>query len=48
VVLGGQLSATVIAVVLVPVFFVVFQRMGERFSPPEHSAQPTRETDSER
>jgi len=30
VVLGGQLSATVIAVVLVPVFFVVFQRLGER------------------
>ncbi|MBW2693251.1 MAG: multidrug efflux RND transporter permease subunit [Deltaproteobacteria bacterium] len=30
VVLGGQLSATVIAVVLVPVFFVVFQSLGER------------------
>jgi HAE1 family hydrophobic/amphiphilic exporter-1 len=29
VVLGGQLSATVIAVVLVPVFFVVFQRLSE-------------------
>jgi len=29
VVLGGQLSATVIAVILVPVFFVVFQRMSE-------------------
>jgi HAE1 family hydrophobic/amphiphilic exporter-1 len=39
VVLGGQLSATIIAVVLVPVFFVVFQRLGERFGeaeqPPE-------------
>jgi len=32
VVLGGQLAATVIAVVLVPVFFVVFQRMSERRS----------------
>jgi len=32
VVFGGQLSATVIAVVLVPVFFVVFQRLGERFA----------------
>ena len=31
VVLGGQLSATVIAVVLVPVFLVVFQRLSERF-----------------
>jgi HAE1 family hydrophobic/amphiphilic exporter-1 len=30
VVLGGQLSATIIAVVLVPVFFVVFQRLGGR------------------
>jgi HAE1 family hydrophobic/amphiphilic exporter-1 len=30
VVLGGQLAATVIAVLLVPVFFVVFQRLGER------------------
>jgi HAE1 family hydrophobic/amphiphilic exporter-1 len=30
VVLGGQLSATIIAVVLVPVFFVVFQRLAER------------------
>ena len=30
VVLGGQLSATIIAVVLVPVFFVLFQRLGER------------------
>jgi len=30
VVLGGQLSATIIAVVLVPVFFVVFQRLSER------------------
>jgi HAE1 family hydrophobic/amphiphilic exporter-1 len=29
VVLGGQLAATLIAVVLVPVFFVVFQRLGE-------------------
>jgi len=28
VVLGGQLSATIIAVVFVPVFFVVFQRLG--------------------
>ena len=30
VVLGGQLGATIIAVVLVPVFFVVFQRLAER------------------
>lgn len=30
VVLGGQLAATIIAVVLVPVFFVVFERMGSR------------------
>jgi HAE1 family hydrophobic/amphiphilic exporter-1 len=30
VVLGGQLSATIIAVVFVPVFFVVFQRLSER------------------
>jgi len=29
VVMGGQLSATIIAVVLVPVFFVVCQRLGE-------------------
>jgi HAE1 family hydrophobic/amphiphilic exporter-1 len=29
VVLGGQLGATIIAVVLVPVFFVVFQRLSE-------------------
>jgi HAE1 family hydrophobic/amphiphilic exporter-1 len=28
VVLGGQLAATIIAVVLVPVFFIVFERMG--------------------
>lgn len=35
VVLGGQLSATVIAVLLVPVFFVVFQRLSDRFSPAE-------------
>ncbi len=34
VVFGGMIAATVIAVVLVPVFFVVFQRLGERFSPP--------------
>ena len=43
VVLGGQLSATIIAVVLVPVFFVVFQRLGERFGeaeqPPEMEPQ---------
>ncbi len=30
VVLGGQLGATIFAVVLVPVFFVVFQGLGER------------------
>ena len=30
VVLGGQLGATIIAVVLVPVFYVVFQRLAER------------------
>ncbi len=30
VVLGGQLGATIIAVVLVPVFFVLFQRLAER------------------
>ncbi len=30
IVLGGQLAATIIAVVLVPVFFVVFQRVGDR------------------
>ena len=30
VVLGGQLAATIIAVLLVPVFFVVFQRLSER------------------
>jgi HAE1 family hydrophobic/amphiphilic exporter-1 len=33
VVLGGQLAATVIAVVLVPVFFVIFQRLGEAGRP---------------
>jgi HAE1 family hydrophobic/amphiphilic exporter-1 len=32
VVLGGQLGATIIAVVLVPVFFVVFQRLSEGWS----------------
>ena len=32
VVLGGQLAATIIAVVLVPVFFVVFQRLSDRFA----------------
>jgi HAE1 family hydrophobic/amphiphilic exporter-1 len=35
VVLGGQLAATIIAVVLVPVFFVVFQRLSDRFERPE-------------
>jgi HAE1 family hydrophobic/amphiphilic exporter-1 len=35
VVLGGQLAATIIAVVLVPVFFVVFQRISERFAKSE-------------
>ena len=30
IVLGGQLAATIIAVVLVPVFFVFFQRAGDR------------------
>ncbi len=32
VVLGGQLAATIIAVVLVPTFFIVFERMGSRVS----------------
>jgi len=36
-VLGGQLAATVIAVVLVPVFFAVFQRMAERPDAPRHT-----------
>ncbi len=35
VVFGGMLAATVIAVLLVPVFFVVFQRLSERGKPPE-------------
>jgi HAE1 family hydrophobic/amphiphilic exporter-1 len=43
VVLGGQLSATVIAVVLVPVFFVLFQRLGERGSPPAVGPETTAE-----
>jgi len=30
VVLGGQLSATIIAVILVPTFFIVFERLGSR------------------
>jgi len=38
VVLGGQLGATIIAVVLVPVFFVVFQRLAERGSAGESGA----------
>ncbi len=40
VVLGGQLAATIIAVVLVPVFFVVFQRLSDRFAS-DDPAPPT-------
>jgi HAE1 family hydrophobic/amphiphilic exporter-1 len=40
VVLGGQLSATIIAVVLVPVFFVLFQRLGERNSGAPETTTP--------
>ena len=39
VVLGGQLSATIIAVMLVPVFFVVFQRLSERGSKADATSQ---------
>jgi len=43
VVLGGQLGATVIAVILVPVFFVVFQGLSERLAPPASGAgEPAR------
>ncbi len=31
-VFGGMIASTILAVFFVPVFFVVFQRMGERFS----------------
>jgi len=41
VVLGGQLAATIIAVVLVPVFFVVFQRLSDRFAKPEQATVPS-------
>ena len=37
-VFGGMIASTILAVFFVPIFFVVFQRMGERFSRREREA----------
>jgi HAE1 family hydrophobic/amphiphilic exporter-1 len=42
-VFGGMIASTILAVFFVPIFFVVFQSMGERFSRRERMAVAARE-----